>query len=81
MGVHANSVETYKAIIDRLPKARAAVMRAIAERGPITRNEVAELLRLPIRALFVLFFGFSPPTWSCCPHEQQPGNPAWRFTL
>lgn len=48
MGVHANSVETYKAIIDRLPKARAAVMRAIAERGPITRNEVAELLRLPI---------------------------------
>ena len=51
MSVHANSLETYKAIIDRLPKARAAVMRAIAERGPITRDEIATLLNLPINRI------------------------------
>ena len=48
MPVHINSIETYKGVLDRLPKSRAAVLRAIAERGPVTRNEVADLLNLPI---------------------------------
>lgn len=51
MSVHINSIETYKNIIDRLPKSRAAVLRAIAERGPITRNEVAEFLNIPINRI------------------------------
>lgn len=46
--IHANSLETYKGILDRLPDSRAKVFRVIASRGPLTRNDIEEILEVPI---------------------------------
>lgn len=46
--MHPNSIETYKGILDRLPDRRAAVFRVIAAHGPLTRNDIAEILCVPI---------------------------------
>jgi predicted transcriptional regulator len=46
--MHANSLDTYDSIIEKLPRARAAVMACIVESSPITRQGIADQMGIPI---------------------------------
>ncbi len=46
--IHANSLETYQAILSKLPERRAAVFSVIRDCGPITCQEIADLMGKPI---------------------------------
>jgi predicted transcriptional regulator len=46
--MHPHSLTTYDAILETLPASRAAVMAAIREHQPVTRQDLADKMGWPI---------------------------------
>lgn len=46
--MHSNSVAAYRAIEDSLPQSRRRVFRVVWEHYPLTRQDIAEQLGVPI---------------------------------